>query len=469
MRDFIVAFVLAVNYIALVYMIGVMASYFLQLLFAGGSLGRYLRYLRFADYRRFVDSENMVPVSLIVPAYNEEATILEAVRNLLQLNYQEYEVIVVNDGSRDDTLKLLKEAFRLTQVERPYRRSLDTKPVRAIYRTPLYTNLIVVDKENGGKADALNMGINLSRYPVFVSMDADSLLEKQALIRIITPFLNDHTVIGVGGVVRVASGCVIENGDIKEIRLPGTALGKLQTVEYFRSFFTGRIGASSMGTLLIISGAFGAFKKDVVLAAGGYTTDCIGEDMELVVKLHGYMRKQRKPYKIEFLPDPICWTQPPESLGDLFKQRRRWQTGLINTLLLHGDMAFNPAYGKIGLLTLPYYWIFEFIGPVFETLGYVVVPLSFWLGIVNWKFMLLYFLLVVVVGLILSLGALLQESYAMRKFPHVNQIFTLVLYSFLDNFGYRQFNTVIRFLGSVGYKSGKNTWGSMKREKFTTT
>ncbi len=327
----------------------------------------------------------------------------------------------------------------------------------------------MVDKENGGKADALNMGINLSRYPVFVSMDADSLLEKQALIRIITPFLNDHTVIGVGGVVRVASGCVIENGDIKEIRLPGTALGKLQTVEYFRSFFTGRIGASSMGTLLIISGAFGAFKKDVVLAAGGYTTDCIGEDMELVVKLHGYMRKQRKPYKIEFLPDPICWTQPPESLGDLFKQRRRWQTGLINTLLLHGDMAFNPAYGKIGLLTLPYYWIFEFIGPVFETLGYVVVPLSFWLGIVNWKFMLLYFLLVVVVGLILSLGALLQESYAMRKFPHVNQIFTLVLYSFLDNFGYRQFNTVIRFLGSVGYKSGKNTWGSMKREKFTTT
>jgi cellulose synthase/poly-beta-1,6-N-acetylglucosamine synthase-like glycosyltransferase len=315
MREFLVAFVLAVNYVALIYMIGVMASYFLQLLFAGGSLGRYLRYLRFADYRRFADSENMVPVSLIVPAYNEEATIVEAVKNLLQLNYQEYEVIVVNDGSKDNTLKLLRESFRLTAVERPYKRSLDTKPVRAIYRTPLYSNLIVVDKENGGKADALNMGINLSRYPVFVSMDADSLLEKQALVRIITPFLNDHTVIGVGGVVRVASGCVIENGDIKEIRLPKTALGKLQTVEYFRSFFTGRIGASSMGTLLIISGPSARSRRTWCLRPAATPQTASARTWSWLSSSTGICAGSISPIKSSFCPIPSAGPSPPSRWG----------------------------------------------------------------------------------------------------------------------------------------------------------
>ena len=260
---------------------------------------------------------------------------------------------------------------------------------------------------------------------------------------------------------------MIQDGEIKEIRLPKTWLGKLQTVEYLRSFFTGRIGAAAMGTLLIISGAFGAFRKDAVIAVGGYTTHCIGEDMELVVKLHRGLRKAGKPYKISFLPDPICWTQPPENLKDLYKQRKRWQIGLINVLLRHRDMAFNPEYGKTGLLMLPYYWIFEFIGPLFETMGYFVVPLSWWLGIISWKFTLLFFLLVVMVGLILSLGAIMQESYAMRKFPKMSQILTLATYAFLDNFGFRQFNTIIRFIGFLKYRKGKDTWGTLKRKTFT--
>jgi cellulose synthase/poly-beta-1,6-N-acetylglucosamine synthase-like glycosyltransferase len=239
-------------------------------------------------------------------------------------------------------------------------------------------------------------------------------------------------------------------------------------VEYLRSFFTGRIGAAAMGMLLIISGAFGAFRKDAVIAVGGYTTQCIGEDMELVVKLHRRFRNARKPYRIEFLPDPICWTQPPENLRDLYKQRKRWQIGLINVLLRHRDMAFNPRYGKTGMLMLPYYWVFEFIGPIFETLGYLTIPLSWWLGIISWKFTLLFFLLVVMVGLILSLGAIMEESYAMRKYPQTRQILALAGYALIDNFGFRQFNTVIRFIGCLKYRSGKATWGSMKRERFVT-
>ena len=466
MRDVVYAILMVINSLSLAYMIGITITYFLQLLYSGKALNEYVKYLRFSDYRRYIDSANMIPVSLIVPAYNEEATVVETVKNLLKLNYPEYEIIVVNDGSRDGTLPLLLERFGMLPIEQPYKRSVEAKPIRGVYRTPLHGNLIVVDKENGGKADALNAGINFSRYPVIVSMDADSVLEKEALVRIVSPFLQDNTVVAVGGVVRIANGCVIQEGEIREIRLPRTALGKLQTVEYLRSFFTGRIGAASMGMLLIISGAFGAFRKDAVISVGGYTTRCIGEDMELVVKLHRGLRDAGKPYRIDFLPDPICWTQPPENLLDLYRQRKRWQIGLINVLMRHRDMAFNAKYGKAGLLMLPYYWIFEFIGPIFETMGYFVIPLSWWLGIISWQFTLLFFILVVMVGLILSLGAIMQESYAMRKFPKLRQILALAFYAFVDNFGFRQFNTVIRFIGCLKYRSGKDTWGAMKRKRF---
>lgn len=469
MRNILYGILMVINDISLVYMIGITLTYFIQIIFSAKALEDYIKYLRFSDYRRYINSSNMIPVSLIVPAYNEEATIIETIRNLLKLDYPEYEIIVVNDGSKDNTLKLLLERFSMIPIEQPYKKSVPNKPVRQVYRTAMHENLIVVDKENGGKADALNAGINFSRYPVVVSMDADSVLEKEALIRILVPFLKDSNVVAVGGVVRISSGCVIEDGEILEINLPKTVLGKLQTVEYLRSFFTGRIGAASMGMLLIISGAFGAFRKEALISVGGYTTNCIGEDMEIVVKIHRGMRKAGKPYKISFLPDPICWTQPPDNLRDLYKQRKRWQIGLINVLLRHKDMAFNPKYGKTGLIMLPYYWIFEFIGPIFETLGYITIPLSWWLGIISWQFTALFFLLVVMIGLILSLGAIMQESYAMRKFPKIGQVMTLAWYALLDNFGFRQFNTIIRFIGFVKYRKGKDSWGSMKRKEFAVT
>ena len=458
--------ILVFNYIALIYMIGITLNYFFQLVFAGGNLSKYVKYLRYADYKRYINSDNMIPVSILVPAYNEAATILETAKNLLKLKYPKYEVIIINDGSKDETLHMLQDTFQLLPIDKPYKRSIATKEVHTVYCSTLYPNLIIVDKENGGKADALNVGINMALYPVFVSMDADSILEKQALIRIITPFLTDNNVIGVGGVVRVSNGCVVEDGDIKEIRLPETAMGKLQTVEYLRSFFTGRIGAAEMDMLLIISGAFGAFRKNMVIEAGGYTTDCIGEDMELVVKLHSMMLKAKRKYAIKFLADPICWTQPPESVRDLYKQRKRWQIGLINTLLRHKEMLLNPKFGKIGMLTIPFYWVFEFFGPIFETCGYIIVPISFLLGIVNLQFLLVYLLLVVVIGMILSIGAVMMESYSQRRFPELKQVVILVLFALLDNFGYRQFNAVIRVIGMFGYKSNKHTWGSMNREKF---
>lgn len=455
------------NIFALVYVLVISTVYLIQLIAAAFGLRKYVRALRYTDYKRFVDSENMAPISLLVPAYNESATIIDSVKNLLSLDFPEYEVIVVNDGSKDDTLELLKAEFELVPFVQPYRRSLDTKPVKCIYRSPQHGNLIVVDKENGGKADALNVGINISGYPIFVSIDADSILEKNSLVKIIYSFISDPHCVAVGGIVRIGSGCRIKDGELVKVDLSHRPLVALQTVEYLRAFLTGRLGFGVTGMLLIISGAFGAFNKSVVIEAGGYSLNCVGEDMELVMRIHKLMREKKRRYSVKFIPDPICWTQPPESFRDLCRQRKRWHIGLMDSLFRHRKMAFNPKYGRIGTVCLPYYWVFELIGPVIESLGYIFVPISFALGIVNLHFMVSFFLLAVLYGTVLSVGALLLEENTFKKYPDVDQVIRLFLYAVIDNFGYRQLNSILKCVAMFGYGRNKHKWGEMKRSKFT--
>ncbi len=466
MKDFLYTAVVVINYVSLFYVLAISTIYLIQLISATMGLREYSRSLKYSDYSRYAFSDNMVPISVLVPAYNESATIVDNTRNLLSLDFGNYEVIVINDGSKDNTLDLLKEAFHLTQIDQPYKRSIPTQQIRALYRSAMYPNLVVVDKENGGKADALNAGINVSMYPVFVSIDADSILERSSLAKIIYSFMIDPKCVAVGGIIRIASGCEIVNGELREINLSNKPLLMLQTNEYLRAFLTGRIGFHKMGMLLIISGAFGAFNKQLVIEAGGYTPKCIGEDMELVVKLHQHMLKGKRVYSIKFLPDPVCWTQPPDTLRDLKKQRKRWHIGLIDTLMRHRDMAFNPEYGRVGIFCLPYFWIFELIGPVFEVMGYFSVPISFLLGIVDLHFMLSFFLVAVLYGTILSVGALLMEENTFRKYPRISQILKLFFYAVLDNFGYRQLNTIYKVEAMLGYRKNKSSWGSIQRRTF---
>ena len=467
MKDFLFSLIRVVNYISLFYVLAISTIYLVQLISATFGLREYSRSLKYTDYARYVYSDNMVPISVLVPAYNESATIVDNVRNLLSLEFGHYEVVVINDGSKDNTLDLLKDAFRLIEIHQPYKKSIPTQPVRAVYRSATHPNLVVLDKENGGKADALNAGINVSMYPVFVSIDADSLLERSSLAKIIYAFMVDPQCVAVGGIIRIASGCEIVDGQLHEIDLSDKPILMLQTNEYLRAFLTGRIGFHKMGMLLIISGAFGAFNKQAVIDAGGYTPRCIGEDMELVVKLHRNMLKNKRVYSIKFLPDPVCWTQPPDNFSDLKKQRKRWHIGLIDTLTRHRDMAFNPEFGRIGMLCLPYFWIFELIGPLFEVLGYITVPISYILGVVNLHFMISFFLLAALYGTILSVGALMLEENTFRKYPKVSQILKLFLYSVIDNFGYRQLNTIYKVEATFGFRKNKSSWGSIKRRTFT--
>ena len=467
MKDFLYTAVMVINYISLFYVLAISTIYLIQLISAFSGLREYSRSLKYSDYSRYTFSDNMVPISVLVPAYNESATIVDNTRNLLSLDFGNYEVVVINDGSKDNTLELLKDAFHLISIDLPYKRSIPTQEIRALYRSAEYPNLVVVDKENGGKADALNAGINVSMYPVFVSIDADSILERSSLSKIIYSFMIDPKCVAVGGIIRIASGCEIVDGELREVNLSDKPLLMLQTNEYLRAFLTGRIGFHKMGMLLIISGAFGAFNKQLVIDAGGYTSKCIGEDMELVVKLHRHMLRGKRAYSIKFLPDPVCWTQPPDTLRDLKKQRKRWHIGLIDTLLRHRDMAFRSEYGRVCMFCLPYFWIFELIGPVFEVMGYISVPISFLLGIVDLHFMISFFLVAVLYGIILSVGALLMEERTFRKYPRISQVMKLFLYAVLDNFGYRQLNTVYKVESMAGYRKNKSSWGSIRRRTFS--
>lgn len=324
----------------------------------------------------------------------------------------------------------------------------------------------MLDKENGGKADALNAGIIMATHVLFCAIDADSVLEGNALLRMMRPFLEQPETVAVGGVVRIANGCRVEHGRVTEIGLSSNALAVFQTVEYLRAFLFGRVGWSALGALLIISGAFGVFKRQVVLDVGGYRHDTVGEDFELVVRIHRYLRDHAIRYRIVFLPDPVCWTEAPETLRVLGRQRNRWQRGLIDTLKIHWRMCLNPRYGRIGMIAMPYFVIIELIGPLIELSGYLFITIAFCLNLINLPFFLLFLTLAIVLGTVLSVAAVVLDEIAYRRFPRLSQLLKLIAFGLAENFGYRQLTVWWRARAFLDYWRGNTSWGAMERKGF---
>jgi cellulose synthase/poly-beta-1,6-N-acetylglucosamine synthase-like glycosyltransferase len=404
------------------------------------------------------------PISVIVPAYNEEATIIDNINSLLDLNYPEFEIIVVNDGSKDKTLEKVIQHFKLRKIDVEINKQLDCNEIKAVYATFKIPHLVLIDKENGGKADALNAGINLSRYPLFCGIDADCIIEKNALLKIVKPFLKHENTVAVGGIVRIANGCNIKGGKLLEAKLPKEALVRFQIIEYFRAFLTSRIGWERIDALLIISGAFGLFKKSAVVKVGGYSRT-IGEDMELTLKMHEYFRKNKLKYKIDFASDAVCWTQVPDTLKGLKSQRIRWHRGLTDSLLRHKKMLFNPKYGTVGILSIPYFFLVEMLGPVIEMIGYVIFTVSIITGTLS-KFFIFIFLMAYLYGILFSLSAILLEELSYKRYSGIKEITKLVVYSFLEQIVYRQITVWWRVLSFTNFKSGSKEWGTIKRNSF---
>ncbi len=440
--------------------------YMLQLVFAFKVLRRW-RFVPNAlrAWRQFSDTS--VPISLLVPAYNEEATIVANVRSMLALHYPRFEIIVVNDGSSDATLRTLIESYELRPIVRVYEEEVPHRPIKGLYGSPSYPNLIVVDKENGGKADALNAGINLCRLPMFCVVDADSILEADSLLRAVQPFSEDpDRVIAVGGTIRIANGCGVHGGRVVSIGLPKKLLPLFQIVEYLRAFLMARLAWSEFNALMLISGAFGIFKRSAAVAAGGYSHDTVGEDMEIIVKLHRYMREQGEDYVIRFVPDPVCWTEAPETLRVLGVQRKRWQRGALETFFKHIRMLFNPRYGVVGLVGYPYILLLDVIGPPIEVLGYFLIPTSWYFGFLSPEFFVAFLALTFAWGVTISVGTLVLEEMELKRFPKTRHIAVLGLVAVLENFGYRQISNLWRVAGYWQFLRGNKEWGRMTRSGF---
>jgi cellulose synthase/poly-beta-1,6-N-acetylglucosamine synthase-like glycosyltransferase len=457
----------AVNTVVLVYFVVVILSYSAITFLSWIQVRRYFRRLVHARLQRSVRSRLTPPISICAPAYNEAEVVVDAVRSMLGLRYPEHEVVLANDGSTDNTLEVLAEAFDMHRVDQPGNERIPTQPVRGIWRSRTHSNLVVVDKENGQRADALNAAINFARYPLVCCIDADSLLEPDALMTVVRPFIErpDRT-IAAGGIIRVANGCEVTRGHVTKVGLPKRWLPMFQTVEYLRAFTAARTGWSMLNSLLIVSGAFGLFRKDAVIDVGGFAPDSIGEDFELCTRLHARMRELKRPYHIAFVPDPICWTEAPDRLRQLGGQRDRWHRGLTDTLIRHRHMIGNPRYGAVGMIGLPFFAGFEFLGAFIEAAGYIVVPIGFALGYINPVGAALFFLLAVGSGVCLSLSALLLEDVCFRKFVRWGEFGRLVLFCVIESFGYRQAMTYYRIKGFVSYLKGDVGWGHIDRRGF---
>jgi cellulose synthase/poly-beta-1,6-N-acetylglucosamine synthase-like glycosyltransferase len=404
------------------------------------------------------------PISLIVPAFNEEHTIVSTVRSAMQLAYPDFEILVVNDGSRDGTLDAMVQAFGLAPFPEALRVQLQTERVRRVWWSGRHPNLRVIDKDNGGKADAINAGINIARHPLVCVVDADSILMRDSLLRVVQPFVHDPRNVACGGTVRIANGCTVESGFLTGIDLPRTVLPLFQVVEYLRAFLFGRMGWSQLNALLIISGAFGVMRKSVVVECGGYLRDTVGEDMELVLRMHRLLKAQKRPYRITFVPDPIIWTDAPDDLRTLMNQRSRWQRGLSESLWKNRGLLFSRHGGAAGWLAFPFFLLFEWLSPVVELAGYAVTVVMVALGQVSWVIAAWFLAACLSFGLLLSTVALLLEEMAYHLYPRPGQLARMFWAVVLENFGYRQLIAWFRLVGMVKWLTRRRaSWGAMRR------
>jgi cellulose synthase/poly-beta-1,6-N-acetylglucosamine synthase-like glycosyltransferase len=457
------------SWFVIAYTLFVNITYFAYTIIAFVAVRRHLHTRSRERLEQIFQSRLVPPISIILPAYNEGATIVDSVRNAMRQLYSQFEVIVVNDGSEDDTLAQLISAFKLQPIEKTYEETLATAPVRSVYASYEYPRLVVVDKENGAsKADAVNAGINASGYPLFCACDADSILEEDALLQLVLPMLDKlNFVPATGGVVRAANGSRVARGTLYEIGLPHRPIEIFQVVEYLRAFLAGRTAQSVQNIMLIVSGAFGLFNKALVKEVGGYNRHAIGEDFELVVRMSKYLRDIGRSFEVVFVPQTVCWTMVPHDWNTLGRQRARWHRGLLQTLQWYRGMIFNPRYGRAGVLGLGYFVLIELLGPIVELCGYVVLPVAAALHAINLQTAVLFFLVSVFGGVLLSLGALLLEELSFHRYTAWREIERLAFYAVFENFGYRQLTLWWRTKALISYLLGrKMTWGEMQRQAF---
>jgi peptidoglycan-N-acetylglucosamine deacetylase len=474
--DLLKIYVLDFNHYFIFYSFAINFIYLAILFFSLLGVIKQSKYWNVKKLGQMFQKKMLPSISIIAPAYCEELNIIESCNSLLNLKYPDYELVVVNDGSSDQTLNTLIEYYDLEKIDRTYRGKINTMPVRGFYYNGSLPNLIVVDKFNGGKADSLNVGINVSRKEYFCGIDSDSLLESDALLKVASGLVDyEEESIAAGGNILPINGCSVEMGELTNINIPKNIVARFQTIEYIRAFIAGRVGWAYLDSLLIISGAFGLFLKSRVISIGGYLAssgkfgkDTVGEDMELVVRLARSMKKKKIPFKVHYAYNANCWTEVPEDMNILSKQRDRWHRGLVDILTFHRIILFNRHYGRMGLLAFPYFAIFETLGPLFEIQGYFMVLLAAILGMVNVKLALLLFTSTILMGTFISISSLAMMGNQTNQFKF-GDIMKLIGFAIFENFGFRQISSFWRVTGFINSLKKPKGWGKMVRKGIGTS
>ena len=458
------------KYLFLVYSVLVLSSYIMLAILSTKETIDYLRKNSFVNYKDIASSKIAPSISIIAPAYNESLNIVENVRSLLSSHYVNYDVIIVNDGSKDDSLEKLIKTYDLEKVDYLINQRIETQPLRAgVFKSknPAFEKLIVVDKENGGKADALNFGLNVSKNEYVACIDVDCLLLEDSLQKMVKPFLEytDRKVIASGGVIRIANSCVIKNGKLLDVNFPKSLLVRMQILEYLRAFLLGRMAWSRLNGLLVISGAFGMFDKEIAIEIGGYDVNTVGEDMEIVVRMKRFMEEQKIKYKVAYIPDPLCWTEAPDSLKIFISQRNRWTRGTIETLKKHKVIGFNRKYGILGTLSYPYWLFFERYAPIIEVLGVIYLIVLIAMGSINWVFAIGFFLAAYFSSIIFSLYTLLSEELTFNQYEKKGVGFKLIVTALLEPLLLHPLSLYAAMKGNYDYYfNKKKKWGVMIRK-----
>lgn len=464
-------FILLFNTSILIFAVLIMLSYVILAFISTKTLRHYLKENNFVNYDVLLTAKYAPHLSLIAPAYNEGMTIRENVQSMLALNYTNYEVIVVNDGSKDNTMEILIEAYDLIEREDPIVVQIPSNEIRAVYvpRNPAFKKLVVVDKVNGGKADALNAGINVSKHPYIVCIDVDCVLSMDALLRLAKPFLEQSStrIIATGGVVRIANSCIVKGGKLLEVNAPDKMLPRIQVLEYLRAFLLGRMAWSKLDGLLLISGAFGMFDKEIAIKSGGYNHKTVGEDMELVVRMRRYMIEHDMKYSVSFIPDPLCWTEAPDNFKIFRKQRSRWTRGTMETLWIHRNMMLNPKYKFLGMISVPYWTVFEYMAPLIEFTGLLITAYYVATGMLHPYFFLLLFLFVYTFAVMFSFYALAVDEFTYHQYPKFKDLRRLLGAAMVEPLYYHPFTIYAALRGNWEKLKGTSAWGEMTRTGFT--
>lgn len=458
------------TYGLLLYSIVLVFFYLFIAIFSINETRSHLRRNDFSDYKALAVSSNAPGVSIIAPAYNESHTIIENVRSLLSIHYEKLEIIIVNDGSKDDSMEKLISAYKLVKIPYFVNEQISARKIRGIYKSaaPAFHKLIIIDKENGGKADSLNAGVNIASNDLIVAIDVDCILEQDALLKIVKPFLDSSSVpvICSGGVIRIANSCEVENGRLVKVHLPREFLPRMQTLEYIRAFLLGRMAWSRLNGLLIVSGAFGAFDKEILIKSGGYDTRTVGEDMELVVRMRRYMEELNLPYRVKYIPDPLCWTEGPSDYKILGRQRNRWMRGTVETLFAHRQMFLNPNYHLLGMVSYPYWFFFEFLAPLIEFSGFIIFTFLALFHLVNWSFFRTLLFFIISFGYLYSVFGILMETLTYNQYKRRRDILNLLITAFLEPFIFHPFVVWSAIQGYIALYRKKQSWGEMTRKGF---